>query len=110
MAQMVRTCSSGGALAARVDGQASASERIGSRSRGLDLAGALRKGGGRLVMSIDLSDCTILGGSGHGFGPGEKVNLHFMEDEVGFERIGAKQVRIHYAEILDLSIGGPGAI
>jgi len=62
-------------------------------------------------MPIALTDCTVLGGSGHPVVVGKIVNRRFSEVQVELEHPdrGVRD-KIHYAEILELLIGGPGAV
>ncbi len=62
-------------------------------------------------MPIVLADCTVLGGSGHPVAAGESVTVRFGEDTVELEHPHRGVTdKIHYAEILECAIGGPGTV
>jgi hypothetical protein len=57
-----------------------------------------------------LTDCTVLGGYGHGLDAGLNVGLSFRNEEVALVMPTGEEMKFQYAEIESLSVGGPGLI
>lgn len=57
-----------------------------------------------------LTDCTVLGGYGHGLDSGLSVGLSFRDEEVALIMPTGEEMKFQYREIESLSVGGPGLI
>lgn len=60
--------------------------------------------------TININQCTVLGGVGYPFLPGDTVDLRFGRDALVIETADSTSADIPYLEIVDIVINGPGSI